>query len=135
MSSKDFLTNQRRVMRAAYEYAGYDPDQHVSSVFSLGKKTSRSEPFRIPLNATLLRTFNPQPVNGVKKRNAEISFIPIDEDPQSSQPNLQPINGDYYYSSSSSSLFLLLLLNLHFKTRILSSFHFHLRQTGFSSAL
>ena len=65
-----------------------NPDTHISDEFCLRKSLFRSEPFRVPLNSQLLKTFHPQAISGRNKKTTEISFIPIEE-------GMQPINGDY----------------------------------------
>ena len=39
------------VLRAAYEYAGFDVTKHTSADHCLVKKGYREEPFRIPISA------------------------------------------------------------------------------------
>ena len=93
MSPQDFLSNERAVLRAAYVFAGINPDTHISDEFCLRKSSFRSEPFRVPLNSQLLKTFHPQAISGRNKKTTEISFIPIEE-------GMEPINGDYSFNQS-----------------------------------
>ena len=51
MDPPTFLKNERRVLRAAYEFAGYDVESHISAEFCLVQSVTKTEPLRIPICA------------------------------------------------------------------------------------
>ena len=50
MSAQRFLRNEKKVLRAAYTFAGFDPEVYVCATKSLKKRTTTREcPYRLPL--------------------------------------------------------------------------------------
>ena len=72
MTPAEFLTNERHVLRAAYEFAGYDVDVHISAEKCLSNKTQKELPLRIPQ-----KPFAPPMGVSPNPILPEASFIPV----------------------------------------------------------
>ena len=78
MDNAKFLENEKKVLTAAYTYAGINPEEHIHAEAHLGKRTPKDEPFRIPLNVQLLKSYAAKDVVGPSKKK-EFSFIPVND--------------------------------------------------------
>ena len=105
MTSNEFLENARQVLQAAYEYSGINPQNHVSADQCLSKNMKKEEPYRVPLNSKVAKTYSAQTVTGSRPRK-ELSFIPIHESLNMNKEIQPPRNGLHfpYHQANNSYL-------------------------------
>ena len=89
LTTAEFSENEKRVLEAAYVYAGYDPTSYISTQECLGQKPVLGGPFRVPLQTS--KTFAPRIVDGVEP-SEDATFVPLRKSTQN-RIVVSPIGG------------------------------------------